>query len=61
MQALVVFESMFGNTRQVAEAIGEGLSVQVAADLVEVNDAPRGGSPLMSGWSSSVDPRMRSG
>lgn len=45
MQALVVFESMFGNTRQVAEAIGEGLSVQVAADLVEVNDAPRGGRP----------------
>ena len=37
--AWVVYESMFGNTKQIAEAIGEGLSTQVATDLVEVNDA----------------------
>ena len=40
MRALVVYESMFGNTKQVAEAIGEGMRSQVARDLVEVNDAP---------------------
>jgi hypothetical protein len=41
MRALVVFESMFGNTQHVAEAIVEGINRHVAAELVEVNDAPR--------------------
>lgn len=40
MGALVVYESMFGNTGQVADAIAEGLRSQVATRLVEVNDAP---------------------
>lgn len=40
MRALVVYESMFGNTRRVAEAIGEGLRTRCATELVEVNDAP---------------------
>lgn len=35
-RSLVVYESMFGNTRAVAEAIGEAL----AAEVVEVSDAP---------------------
>ena len=33
-QALVVYESMFGNTEQVAEAIGEGLRSKVVAEVV---------------------------
>jgi flavodoxin len=41
MRALVVYESMFGNTQRVAEAITEGLRIRLATDLVEVNDAPR--------------------
>lgn len=41
MRGLVVYESMFGNTKQVADAIGEGVRSQVATELVEVNDAPR--------------------
>ncbi|GAA1331625.1 flavodoxin family protein [Saccharothrix algeriensis] len=35
-RALVVYESMFGNTKAIAEAIGEAL----AAEVVEVSDAP---------------------
>lgn len=40
MRALVIYESMFGNTRTIAEAIGEGLGDQLEVDVVEVNDAP---------------------
>jgi hypothetical protein len=41
MRALVVHESMFGNTEAVARAIGEGLtSGGVAVDVVAVRDAP---------------------
>jgi hypothetical protein len=39
--AWVVYESMFGNTREVAEAIGRGLSQQVDTVLFEVGAAPR--------------------
>ncbi|WP_228122747.1 flavodoxin family protein [Saccharothrix syringae] len=35
-RALVVYESMFGNTEVIAEAIGQAL----AAEVVEVSDAP---------------------
>jgi hypothetical protein len=40
MRALVVFESMFGNTQTVAEAIAHGLSPRVDVDVVEVGEAP---------------------
>lgn len=40
MSALVVFESMYGNTWQVAEAVGEGLSAHVPVQVVEVGSAP---------------------
>ncbi len=40
MRALVVYESMFGNTREIAAAVAEGLGTRVAVDLVEVGDAP---------------------
>ncbi|RYU11499.1 flavodoxin family protein [Nocardioides iriomotensis] len=36
MKALVVYESMWGNTRQVAEAVAEGLG---GVPMVEVHDA----------------------
>ena len=40
-RALVVFESMFGNTEQVARAVGEALrSAGVPTRVVEVNVAP---------------------
>jgi len=39
-RALVVFESMFGNTRTIAEAIREGVSTLMPTDLVEVGVAP---------------------
>lgn len=40
MQALVVFESMFGNTEQVARAVTTGLSRHLDVELVEVTEAP---------------------
>ena len=41
MRALVVYESMFGNTRTIAEAVAEGLSGEVqGVQVVEVGDAP---------------------
>jgi hypothetical protein len=40
MRALVVYESMFGNTREVAAAVAEGMGTRVAVNLVEVADAP---------------------
>jgi Flavodoxin domain len=39
MQVLVVYESMFGNTRQIAEAIGVGLSTTVDVNVVRVGRA----------------------
>jgi len=41
-RALVVFESMFGNTEEVAWAVGAGLGVHVPVDLLEVHRSPRG-------------------
>ncbi|WP_331459403.1 hypothetical protein [Saccharothrix sp. NRRL B-16348] len=39
-RALVVFESMFGNTRAVAEAVDAGLTEGRQVDVVEVGEAP---------------------
>ena len=40
MAALVVFESMFGNTQQIANAVTEGLSAHLPVEQVEVGAAP---------------------
>jgi len=41
MQALVVFESMFGNTQMIAQAVAEGLwSEGMSVDIQEVGAAP---------------------
>jgi hypothetical protein len=45
MRAVVVVESMFGNTRQVAEAIAEGLRPAVDAAVVDVTVAPEAIDP----------------
>jgi len=43
VRALVVYESMFGNTRAVAEAVAEGLRVEgLDVTLAHVHDAPAG-------------------
>lgn len=39
-RALVVFESMFGNTQRIAEAVQEGLSVHISTDIFEVGTVP---------------------
>ena len=38
-RALVVFESMFGNTQTIAEAVAQGLSSRIPTDLSEVGGA----------------------
>jgi hypothetical protein len=40
MRALVVYESMFGNTRSVAEAVAAGLESGLPVAAVEVGSAP---------------------
>jgi len=39
MHAVVVYESMYGNTRQVADAIGSGLSSRFDVAVVPVSEA----------------------
>jgi hypothetical protein len=40
MRALVVYESMFGNTQKVAEAVAAGLRQEMEVDLLPVGRAP---------------------
>lgn len=40
MKALVVVESVFGNTRRIAEAVARGLGEHLDVALVDVADAP---------------------
>ncbi len=40
MRALVVYESLFGNTEQVARAVATGLSRHLDVTVVEVGEAP---------------------
>lgn len=40
MRALVVYESMFGNTQTIADAVAEGIARHVSVDAVEVGAAP---------------------
>lgn len=40
MYALVVYESMFGNTRRIAEAVADGLALTMKVEVVEVGSAP---------------------
>jgi hypothetical protein len=40
VRVLVVYESMFGNTRDIAHAIAEGLATRVVADVLEIAEAP---------------------
>jgi hypothetical protein len=42
MGAVVVYESMFGNTRRVAQAVAEGIREVMPADVVEVGEAAAG-------------------
>ena len=42
MRAVVVYESMYGNTRRVAEAVGDGIRGVAETDVVSVHDAPPG-------------------
>jgi hypothetical protein len=39
-RALVVYESMFGNTQAIAQAVADGLSTRCETELVEVSAAP---------------------
>lgn len=45
MKALVVYESMFGNTEKIARAVADGVGESVDVQLAEVADAPTDPSP----------------
>ncbi|TYB60282.1 flavodoxin family protein [Nonomuraea sp. PA05] len=40
MDALVVYESMFGNTKLIAEAVAEGLATRMRVEVAEAGSAP---------------------
>jgi hypothetical protein len=40
MDALVVYESMYGNTHKIAEAVADGLALTMRVEVVEVGSAP---------------------
>ena len=40
MRSVVVFESMFGNTKTIAEAVADGLSTVAPVEILEVGTAP---------------------
>ncbi|NNC75606.1 MAG: flavodoxin family protein [Acidimicrobiia bacterium] len=40
MKALVVYESMFGNTQSIAESIAKGLAESMDVEILEVGSAP---------------------
>ena len=40
MRALVIYESMFGNTKRVADAIADGIAPRCVVETVEVSHAP---------------------
>ncbi|MEV3983941.1 flavodoxin domain-containing protein [Nonomuraea sp. NPDC049758] len=40
MKALVVYESMYGNTERIAQAVAEGLATRMRAEVAEVGSAP---------------------
>ena len=40
MRALVVYESMFGNTKEIAESIAEGMSTAFDVETLPVDEAP---------------------
>ena len=40
MRALVVYESMFGNTKKVADAVADGLRQSLEVEMVEAGKAP---------------------
>lgn len=53
MKALVVYESMFGNTEQIARAIADGLGESLDVDVTEVSNAPA--EPAESFYVRDVD------
>jgi len=40
MRAVIVYESMFGNTETIARAVADGLSSAAQVDLLEVSEGP---------------------
>jgi hypothetical protein len=45
MRGVVVYESMFGNTQRIAQAIAEVLAERMDVDLFEVSEAPQALDP----------------
>ena len=46
MNAIVVYESLYGNTTQSAEAITEGLALECDVEIIEVGNAPTAPSSI---------------
>ena len=53
MRAVVVYESMYGNTHGIAEAIGAGLKTAFDVSVVPVAQASAPFSPMLTWWWSA--------
>lgn len=47
MRALVIYESMFGNTKRIAEAVADGIKDNLPVELIEVSLAPAAIEPTI--------------
>jgi flavorubredoxin len=47
MRALLIYESMFGNTKRIAEAVADGITEHLAVELTEVSMAPAAVHPAV--------------
>lgn len=51
MKAAVIYESMYGNTHSIAEAIAQGLNSAAAAEVLSVEEAGAKTSAACNCWS----------
>ena len=56
VRALVVYESMFGNTERLARAIRDGLRQSVPTEIVPAHRARLSSPPTCGCWSSAARP-----
>ncbi|GAA3950475.1 hypothetical protein [Actinoplanes auranticolor] len=54
MKALLVYESMVGNTEKIARAIAGGLAEQLDVTLADISTMPRDTSPLLPGMPAAA-------
>ena len=58
-EALVVYESVFGDSERIARAIADGLSSGLTTHVVAAGEAPKPYAPVPFFWSDQFDSRIQ--